>query len=46
MILAVFPLVLGSGIPLFEGSPAESGFRLEDCHSYPNGVVNLEYTRS
>ncbi|MDH5399702.1 MAG: dihydrofolate reductase family protein [Cyclobacteriaceae bacterium] len=43
IILTVFPLVLGKGIPLFEGEVDETAFVLDECKTYPNGVLQLKY---
>lgn len=45
MILTVFPLLLGDGIKLFEGKYGEYKFSLDNVQSYPNGFVQLEYSR-
>ena len=45
IILTVFPLILGNGIPLFPGGVGESRFGLENCKSYKNGLVKLTYSR-
>ena len=45
IILTVFPLIPGRGIPLFPGGAVESRFELENCKSYKNGLVKLTYSR-
>ena len=39
IILTVFPIVLGHGIPLFAPGAKRSGFRTLSCQSYPTGVI-------
>lgn len=41
IILTLFPLTLGNGIPLFDGQTKESKFDLEAIRSYNNGLVQL-----
>jgi dihydrofolate reductase len=42
-VLGVIPLVLGSGIPLFESPGPSARLRLIEAKSRPNGVVGLSY---
>ena len=44
IMLTVFPLILGSGIPLFPGDLPETGLSLTDTISYKNGIVQLHYS--
>jgi dihydrofolate reductase len=41
MILTIFPMTLGEGIPLFHGSHKEVKFKLEANKSYQSGIVQL-----
>jgi len=41
MILTLFPLTLGEGIPLFHGKYKEVKFNLEASKSYQSGIVQL-----
>ncbi|OEU42732.1 dihydrofolate reductase [Methanosarcina sp. Ant1] len=43
LILFVVPIILGSGIPLFDHIGKEIGFRTERVERYENGLVKLEY---
>ena len=43
MILSVHPVILGQGIPLFGGIPAETHFKLERSQVFPSGLVQLSY---
>lgn len=45
MILSMIPVILGSGIPLFPGSPKETSFELTDTCAFDTGIVNLSYKR-
>lgn len=42
-ILTVMPILLGDGIPLFEGKQPQTRLQLADARSYDNGVVQLYY---
>jgi dihydrofolate reductase len=44
--MAVLPLVLGSGIPLFPEGTVESAFRLVSCTPRSGGVLHLVYERA
>jgi dihydrofolate reductase len=41
MILTLFPLNLGEGIPLFHGNYTEVNFSTGKSKSYQNGIVQL-----
>jgi dihydrofolate reductase len=43
--IAVMPIVLGSGIPLFAGIAGPHRLRLVEALPYPTGVVRLRYGR-
>jgi len=43
--LTVFPLLLGSGIPLFMSGRPEAQFKLKNAESFVGGIVNLNYIR-
>ncbi|HYV95238.1 MAG TPA: dihydrofolate reductase family protein [Chitinophagales bacterium] len=45
MMLAIHPLLLGSGIPLFPQSGKRHEFTLKDCKTYPTGLVQVFYKR-
>ncbi len=45
IILTVFPLLLGSGIPLFMSGRPEAQFKLKSTESYSAGIVSLHYIR-
>ncbi len=42
-ILSVIPVLLGEGIPLFEGAQPHAALRLVEAQSYASGVVQLRY---
>lgn len=44
-ILSIMPVILGQGIPLFSGTGPSESLKLMGSTSYPNGVVQLRYTR-
>lgn len=46
IILTVFPLVLGDGIPLFAPGAKRTGFRAVDCQSYETGLVQWRMTKT
>ncbi len=41
--LAIQPVLLGEGLPLFPPGFPQSSLRLTRCHQYSNGVVALNY---
>lgn len=43
LIVFVVPIILGSGIPLFDHIGKEIGFRTRRVERYENGLVKLEY---
>jgi dihydrofolate reductase len=43
LILKVNPVILGGGIPLFEGSVPQADLSLEELRSYPNGFMLTRY---
>ena len=43
LILKVNPVILGSGIPLFEGHVPQADLSLEEVKSYPNGFMLTRY---
>ena len=43
LIVFVVPIILGSGIPLFDHIGKEIGFRTGRVERYENGLVKLEY---
>jgi dihydrofolate reductase len=43
LILKVNPVILGNGIPLFDGPVAEADLSLEEVKSYPNGFMLTRY---
>jgi len=45
MILTVFPILLGEGIPLFLPFQKESSFKLKESKSYTNGIIQLHYQK-
>lgn len=44
MTLSVIPVVLGGGRRFFAGGEAERRLVLEDCRSWPTGLVQLRYS--
>ncbi len=46
MILTVFPLVLGDGIPLFAPGANLTRFRTTGCQSYETGLVQWRMTKT
>jgi dihydrofolate reductase len=42
-IISIVPVVLGAGIPLFDGPGPRETLRLKSSRSYPNGIVQLRY---
>jgi dihydrofolate reductase len=45
-IISVIPVLLGAGIPLFEGPAAKEELRLAATKTYDNGIVQLQYAHS
>ena len=45
IILAVHPVILGKGIPLFRGGVAQTDLTLQKCVEYESGLVQLWYRR-
>lgn len=45
IILTLFPICIGEGIPLFAGNGKETKFKLENCKSYNSGLIQLRYTK-
>ena len=43
MIVFVVPIILGSGIPLFDRIGKEIKLRTEKVERYENGLVSVEY---
>jgi dihydrofolate reductase len=42
-IVSFLPLLLGAGIPLFDGSAPRERLRLVASRAYPSGIVQLRY---
>ena len=42
-IVSIVPVVLGAGIPLFDGPAPREALRLKSSRSYPNGIVQMRY---
>lgn len=45
LFLSVFPIALGEGIPLFNGTYKEHKFDLIDSERFSNGIINLRYQK-
>ena len=45
MVLAIHPIVLGHGIPLFHRSQNRRAYSLADCKTYSTGLVQVFYRR-
>ncbi len=45
MILTIFPLTLGEGIPLFAPSAMRSLFKTVDCETYETGLIQWRLVR-
>jgi len=43
LTVSVLPVVLGAGIRLFQGAPAERWLELRGSQAYPSGLVQLRY---
>ncbi len=46
LILSVIPVILGEGIPLFDGQPEEARLRLRRQQAFDTGLVQLVYERA
>lgn len=46
LIVSLIPVLLGDGIPLFQGRRPEKKLRLAGVSSYPSGLVQLRYERT
>lgn len=46
LTLSTIPVVLGAGIPLWDGAGLERGFRLESARAFPSGLVQSRYVRA
>ena len=44
-IITLIPILLGKGIPLFQGKNPESNLKLLNVKSYKSGLVQLRYVR-
>ncbi|MBK6433940.1 dihydrofolate reductase family protein [Candidatus Amarolinea dominans] len=44
-IITIIPLILGDGIPLFQGAVSEERLQLTGSQSYANGLMQLRYRR-
>lgn len=44
-IISILPVILGDGIPLFDSSGPKENLKLGESTTYPNGVVQLRYSR-
>lgn len=42
-IVSVVPVLLGAGIPLFDGPGAQQPLRFSGAKSYPTGIVQVRY---
>ena len=42
-IVSVVPVLLGAGIPLFDGLGPREALRLKSSRGYANGIVQLRY---
>jgi dihydrofolate reductase len=45
-IVAVIPVILGAGIPLFVGAAAQESLSLAESKVFRNGIVQMHYLRS
>ena len=43
VVLSIHPVLLGNGVPLFEGERPRQNLGLADCRSYESGLVQLTY---
>jgi dihydrofolate reductase len=46
LTVTLVPIVLGSGIRLFQGDVGECALRLESSQAFPSGLVQLRYRAS
>lgn len=46
LVIKLYPMVIGSGIPLFAGSFQVNSFTLAQCRTYGSGVALMTYTRN
>lgn len=46
LVVKRYPIVLGSGIPMFEGSGKPTGFELENSRTLPSGVAVTTYRKA
>ncbi len=46
MILTIFPIVLGSGVPLFASESKEVRYKLIDSRVFETGLINLHYAKN
>lgn len=46
LTISVLPVVLGAGIPLFQGAGPERWLRLASCRPFAGGMVQLRYLAS
>jgi len=44
-ILAIHPIILGHGIPLFPGPIGEQQLKLLNTKTYPSGLVQITYAK-
>lgn len=45
LIVTMYPVAIGMGIPMFDTGYALTGFALTACRTFNSGVVTLNYTR-
>jgi dihydrofolate reductase len=45
ILLTMFPVVLGEGIPLFPSGSRETRLDLQRCKAFDSGIVNLTYRK-
>lgn len=45
-IISILPIILGAGIPLFDGPSAPRNLALAQQKVYPSGVVQLRYSHT
>jgi dihydrofolate reductase len=46
LVLKLYPIVIGEGIPLFAGPFQVNNYTLAESHTYGNGVMLLTYARN